>query len=112
MAEDDGGAVAGYAYASPWRPKPAYRHTIEDTVYISPGLPAAGSAGPCFRRCWRAVSRPGARQVIAVIADTGSDASRALHCRCGFTEAGRLAAVGRKHGRWIDTLLMQRELRR
>ena len=61
-----------------------------------------GSAAGC--------AAAGARQVIAVIADTGSDASAALHRRFGFTQAGLLSGVGRKHGLWIDTLLMQKEL--
>jgi L-amino acid N-acyltransferase YncA len=112
VAEDDGGAVAGYAYASPWRPKPAYRHTVEDTVYISPGLTGRGLGRALLEALLAGCEQAGARQVIAVIADTGSDASSALHRRCGFTDAGRLAAVGRKHGRWIDTVLMQRELGR
>ena len=110
VAEDDGGVVVGYAYASPWRPKPAYRYTVEDTVYISPGLTGRGLGRALLQALLAGCEQAGAHQVIAVIADTGSDASRALHCRCGFTEAGRLTAVGRKHGRWIDTLLMQREL--
>jgi L-amino acid N-acyltransferase YncA len=104
--------VCGFAYASPWRPKAAYRHTVEDTVYLSPGHlgRGIGSAllGPLLAGCAAA----GARQVIAVIADTGSDASAALHRRFGFTQAGRLAGVGRKHGRWIDTVLMQKDLAR
>jgi len=58
----------------------------------------------------RGCEEAGARQVVAVIADTGSDASAALHRRFGFTQAGLLSGVGRKHGRWIDTLLMQKEL--
>ena len=104
------GSVCGFAYASPWRPKPAYRHTVEDTVYLSPGHTGRGIGsallGGLLARCGAA----GARQVIAVIADTGSGASAALHRRFGFTEAGRLSAVGRKHHRWIDTLLMQKDL--
>jgi L-amino acid N-acyltransferase YncA len=112
VAEGDGGTVAGYAYASPWRPKPAYRHTVEDTVYISPGLTGRGLGRALLEALLAGCEQAGARQVIAVIADTGSDASPTLHRRCGFTEAGRLTAVGRKHGRWIDTLLMQRELQR
>jgi L-amino acid N-acyltransferase YncA len=112
VAEDDGVVVAGYAYASPWRPKPAYRHTVEDTVYISPGLTGRGLGRALLEALLAGCEQAGARQVIAVIADTGSDASSALHRRCGFTDAGRLTAVGRKHGRWIDTVLMQRELGR
>ena len=110
IAEDEDGAVAGYAYASPWRPKPAYRHTVEDTVYISPGRTGRGLGRALLGALLAGCEQAGARQVIAVIADTGSDASVALHLRCGFTEAGRLAAVGYKHGRWVDTLLMQRAL--
>jgi phosphinothricin acetyltransferase len=102
--------VCGFAYASPWRPKPAYRHTVEDTVYLSPGRTGRGIGTALLGALLAGCPTAGARQVIAVIADTGSDASAALHRRLGFTEAGRLAAVGRKHGRWVDTLLMQKDL--
>jgi L-amino acid N-acyltransferase YncA len=104
------GAICGFAYASPWRPKPAYRYTVEDTVYLSPGHTSRGIGSVLLGRLLAGCTKAGARQVIAVIADTGSDASAALHRRFGFTEAGRLSAVGRKHGRWIDTLLMQKDL--
>jgi L-amino acid N-acyltransferase YncA len=104
------GTVCGYAYASPWRPKPAYRYTVEDTVYISPGRTGCGLGSALLGGLLDGCAAAGARQVIAVIADTGSDVSAALHRRFGFAEAGRLRRVGRKHGRWIDTVLMQREL--
>ncbi|QMU71237.1 GNAT family N-acetyltransferase [Streptacidiphilus sp. P02-A3a] len=104
------GEVVGYAYAAPWRPKPAYRHTVEDSVYLAPGRTGQGLGGALLRRLSAGCARAGVRQLIAVIADTGGDASVALHRRLGFTEAGRLTAVGYKHGRWIDTLLMQRTL--
>ena len=104
------GTVCGYAYASPWRPKPAYRYTVEDTVYIAPGHTGRGVGSALLAGLLAGSAEAGARQVIAVIADTGSDASAALHRRFGFAEAGRLAGVGRKHGRWIDTVLMQRAL--
>jgi L-amino acid N-acyltransferase YncA len=103
-------AVCGFAYASPWRPKPAYRHTVEDTVYVSPGCTGRGLGGALLGALLAGCEQAGARQVIAVIADTGSDASAALHRRFGFTQAGRLTGVGRKQGRWVDTVLMQREL--
>ncbi len=109
-AAGDTGAVCGYAYASPWRPKPAYRYTVEDTVYISPGHTGRGLGGALLGGLLAGCADAGARQVIAVIADTGSDVSAALHRRFGFAEAGRLCRVGRKHGRWIDTVLMQRDL--
>jgi L-amino acid N-acyltransferase YncA len=105
-----GGSVCGFAYASPWRPKPAYRHTVEDTVYLSPGHTGRGIGSALLGGLLARCAQAGARQVIAVIADAGSDASAALHRRFGFTEAGRLSAVGRKHGRWIDTVLMQKDL--
>jgi phosphinothricin acetyltransferase len=104
------GPVCGFAYASPWRPKSAYRHTVEDTVYLSPGCTGRGIGSALLGTLLAGCAAAGARQVIAVIADTGSDASAALHRRFGFTQAGLLSGVGRKHGRWIDTLLMQREL--
>jgi L-amino acid N-acyltransferase YncA len=103
-------AVCGFAYASPWRPKPAYRHTVEDTVYLSPGHSGRGIGSALLGALLAGCADAGARQVIAVIADTGSDASAALHRRFGFTHAGRLSGVGRKHGRWIDTVLMQKDL--
>jgi L-amino acid N-acyltransferase YncA len=106
----ESGSVCGFAYASPWRPKPAYRHTVEDTVYLSPGHTGRGIGSALLGGLLARCAAAGARQVIAVIADTGSDASAALHRRFGFTEAGRLSAVGRKQGRWIDTLLMQKDL--
>ena len=107
---EGGGFVCGFAYASPWRPKSAYRHTVEDTVYLSPGCTGRGIGSVLLGTLLAGCAAAGARQVIAVIADTGSDASAALHRRFGFTRAGLLSGVGRKHGLWIDTLLMQKEL--
>jgi phosphinothricin acetyltransferase len=105
-----GDEVVGYAYASPWRPKPAYRHTVEDSVYLAPGWTGRGLGRALLESLLRECEQAGARQVVAVIADTGSDASAALHHRLGFTHVGRLTSVGRKHGRWVDTVLMQRSL--
>jgi phosphinothricin acetyltransferase len=107
VAEADG-MVAGYAYASPWRPKPAYRHTAEDSVYLAPECRGRGLGGLLLDALLAACPPAGVQQVVAVIADTGDPASVALHRARGFTEAGRLSQVGRKQGRWIDTVLMQR----
>ncbi|MBX7547840.1 GNAT family N-acetyltransferase [Streptomyces sp. tea 10] len=107
-ASDD--TVAGFALAAPWRPKPAYRSTVEDTVYLAPHAIGRGLGTALLDAVVTESARAGMRQMIAVIADTGNDASRALHRRFGFTDAGRLVRVGHKHGRWIDTFLMQREL--
>ena len=103
-------AVAGYAYASPWRPKPAYRRTVEDTVYLAPESRGHGLGRLLLDALLEACGAAGVHQVIAVIADTGDPASVALHRRCGFTDAGRLSEVGHKHGRWVDTILLQRTL--
>ena len=109
-----GQEVAGYAYAGPWRRQPAYRHTVEDSVYLAAGRTGQGLGrrllGELLTRCADA----GLRQVVAVIADAGADseASIALHRSFGFTHAGRLVGVGRKHGRLIDTVLLQRDLTR
>jgi L-amino acid N-acyltransferase YncA len=110
LVVEAGRGVAGYAYAVPWRPKPAYRYTVEDSVYLAPGWTGRGLGRLLLTALLAHCSRAGARQMIAVIADGGAGASIALHRACGFTDAGRLAAVGFKHGRWIDTLLLQRGL--
>jgi L-amino acid N-acyltransferase YncA len=110
IAEADG-TVAGYAYASPWRPKPAYRHTVEDSIFLAPGYQGKGLGRLLLDSLLTACAAAGSRQVIAVIVDSGNPASAALHRACGFTEAGRLTGVGYKHGRWIDTVLMQHAIR-
>ncbi|MDQ2814801.1 MAG: N-acetyltransferase family protein [Actinomycetota bacterium] len=112
LIAEAGGEVCGFAYVSPWRLKPAYRYTVEDTVYLSPAHTGRGLGRALLGGLLAGCADAGVRQVIAVIADTGTDASAALHRRFGFTEAGRLTGVGRKHSRWIDTVLMQREVGR
>ena len=110
LVAEENGTVCGYAYASPWRPKPAYRYAVEDTVYVSPAHLGRGLGGALLEALLAACTDAGARQVIAVIVDAGDGASFALHHRLGFVPVGRLPRVGRKHGRWLDTVLMQREL--
>jgi len=106
------GQVAGYAYAAPWRTKSAYRHTVESTVYLAPDRTGRGLGRRLLRALQQRCQRAGMEQMIAVIADSGNPetASVSLHRKCGFTDAGRLRNVGRKHGRLIDTLLMQHDL--
>ena len=104
------GSVVGFAYAAPWRPKPAYRHTVEDTIYLAPEAGGQGLGGALLGELVAASSRAGLRQMIAVIADSATGASARLHERAGFTPAGHLSRVGYKQGRWIDTFLFQREL--
>lgn len=102
-----GGRVVGYAYAAPWRAKAAYRHTVESTVYLAPGHTGRGLGRQLLSALRQHCALAGVEQMVAVIADSGNPASAALHRACGFTDAGRLRNVGRKHGRLIDTLLMQ-----
>ena len=105
------GQVVGFAYAAPWRAKPAYQHTVESTIYLAPDHTGRGLGGQLLRVLQQQCALAGAEQMIAVIADSGNPASVALHRACGFTDAGRLRNVGRKHGRLIDTLLMQYDVR-
>jgi phosphinothricin acetyltransferase len=103
--------VAGYAYASAWRPKPAYRHTAEDTIYLDPAFAGHGIGTALLAALLEACAAAGVRQVVSVVADVPEAAgSVPLHRRFGFVETGRLTAVGHKHGRWIDTILLQRSL--
>ncbi len=105
------GRVQGYAYASHFRTRPAYRFMVEDSIYISPDAQGQGIGtlllGELLARC----EALGFRQMIAVIGDAGVNlASARLHAAMGFAECGRIAGSGFKFGRWCDTLLMQRAL--
>ncbi len=108
LADDD--EVLGYALASPWRPKPAYRHTVETTVYLAADQAGQGHGRRLMDELLRRCAEAGHRQAIAVIVDTGAGGSVGLHKAIGFREVGRLEAVGHKQNRWLDTILMQRAL--
>jgi len=110
LVAESGGAVVGYAYAGPWKERAAYRHTVEDAIYLAPGATGRGIGRALLDTLLRACANAGVQQVVAVIADSGDPASTRLHTRCGFREVGRLERVGFKHGRWVDTVLMQRGL--
>ena len=109
VAEMDG-RVVGYSYASSYRPRPAYRYTVEDTVYVREGLSGHGIGrallGMLIQRCERGPWR----QMLAVIGDSANKGSIGLHAALGFTAVGNLEAVGFKFGRWVDSVLMQRAL--
>jgi L-amino acid N-acyltransferase YncA len=109
VAEDEG-LILGYGYLAPYRERSAYRHTVESSVYVAAAARGRGLGRALLDRLLEDGERAGAREVIAVIAATGADASLALHRACGFRDAGRLEAVGLKHGAWHDTILMQRSL--
>ena len=111
VAADDGtGDLLGFGYCAPYRPRAAYRFTVEDSVYVAPDARGRGVGRALVEALLTACTAAGVREVIAVIADTGDPASIALHRRLGFVDAGRLTAVGYKHGRWLDTVRMQRSL--
>jgi len=109
VAELDG-EVVGYAYATPYRPRPAYRHTVEDSVYVEPGLAGRGIGGRLLAAIIERCTAGGWRQMLAVVGDSRNAASLALHARLGFHPAGTLRSVGYKLGQWRDTVLMQRAL--
>lgn len=106
------GEVVGMAFCSPWKAKSAYRFTVESSIYLDPRAAGQGSGTALLEELLDRCATAGIREVIAVIVDNGNTASRKLHLRCGFTEAGRLRGVGTKHGSTLDTVLMQRHLPR
>lgn len=114
LVAETGGEVAGYALAAPWKPKSAYRYTVEDSVYLAPGRTGAGLGTLLVGSLVEECAEAGIRSIVAVIADTPDGtqaaASIALHERHGFSHTGRLRGVGYKHGGWLDTVLMQRAL--
>jgi len=99
--------VVGYAYAGAYRPRPGYGNTVEDSVYVAPEAQGHGIGRALLTALIERCTADGFRQMIAVIGDTGNTASIRLHRSLGFTPIGTLAAVGWKHGRWIDSVLMQ-----
>lgn len=109
VAETDG-RVLGYAYAGPYRPRPAYRYTVENSVYVAPEAIRHGVGRALLTTLIEVCEAGPWRQMIAVIGDRGNTASIALHAALGFHEAGHLKAVGFKLGRWVDVVIMQRAL--
>ena len=109
VAKDDG-RVAGFAYAASFRPRPAYRFTAESSVYVRPDLVGRGVGAALMGEIIAACEAMGLRQLVAVIGDSGNTASIGLHRSLGFVEIGVGKAFGRKHGRWVDIVLMQKPL--
>jgi L-amino acid N-acyltransferase YncA len=112
LVADERGEVSGYGYLAPYKPRSAYRHTVENSVYVAPGARGRGIGRALLERLLAEAQQGGVREVIAIIALTDDPASVALHRALGFQEVGRLESVGFKHGRWHDTVLMQRSLAR
>jgi phosphinothricin acetyltransferase len=105
-----GDEILGYCYASAYHARAAYRHTIEDSVYIADGLGGRGIGAALLAELIARCESGPWRQMIAIIGDSGNAASIALHRRFGFEPVGTLRSVGLKFGRWVDTPLMQRAL--
>ncbi|MBI2241235.1 MAG: N-acetyltransferase [Magnetospirillum gryphiswaldense] len=109
VAEEDG-EVLGYTYAGPWRPRSAYRYTVEDSIYVAPFVQRRGVGkallGALIDRC----ADLGYRRMIAVIGDSANQGSIGLHRSLGFRQEGVLRGVGLKFGRWVDVVIMHRVL--
>lgn len=108
VAEEDGELV-GYAYATQFRDRAAYRHSCEDSIYVAEGRQGRGIGSALLGQLLKSATATGFLQMIAVIGG-GEPASIALHARHGFFHSGRLRNVGRKFDRWLDTVYMQKAL--
>src|SRR5205085_3759602 len=104
------GEVAGYAYAGAYRPRPAYRFTVENSIYLRPASHRRGIGLRLLHRLIEECEKRGYRQMIAVIGDSANAGSVGVHSACGFEMIGTHPNVGLKIGRWLDTVMMQRAL--
>jgi phosphinothricin acetyltransferase len=110
LVAEEAGQVLGYAYAAPFRPRAAYRFTIEDSVYVAPDAVGRGVGRAVLSAVLDTCEAIGLRQVVAVIGDSGNSASVGLHRALGFEPSGVGRNVGFKHGRWVDIVWMQKAL--
>jgi L-amino acid N-acyltransferase YncA len=110
LAAELNGDIVGYSYATSYRSRPAYRYTIEDTVYVADGLSGKGIGTAVLKRLIALCEAGPWRQMIAVVGDSRNAGSISLHRRAGFRPIGTLQSVGFKFGRWVDSVLMQRPL--
>ncbi len=110
VAENDSGAVVGFAYGNWFKPRPAYRFSVEDSIYMAPEASGKGLGRALLAELMTALERAGVRRVMAVIGDSANAASIGLHRELGFEPAGTIPACGWKLGRWLDIVFMQRSL--
>ena len=110
LAAASDGRVIGYAYAGAYRPRPAYRFTVENSIYLQPAIHRRGIGLQLLQQLIAASEARGYRQMIAVIGDSANAGSIGVHARCGFQMIGTHQSVGFKFGRWLDTVMMQRAL--
>ncbi|MEO7122900.1 MAG: N-acetyltransferase family protein [Lacisediminihabitans sp.] len=111
VAESPNGQILGYAYVFPWREKAAYRYTVENSIYLGPAATGKGLGKVLLAELITRSRDAGLKEIIAVIADKGADASIAMHKNFGFKEIGHMGKVGFKFGRWLGTVLMQKSLK-
>lgn len=112
LVAEDQGQVLGYAYCNWFRPRPAYRFTAEDSIYLAPQASGQGIGRALLTELAAAAERAGMRKMIAVIGDSANAASIGLHRACGFAPVGVLTSSGWKFNRWLDTVLMEKPLGR
>ena len=110
VAQEPGGPVLGYAYASAYRVRPAYRFAVENSVYVAPTATGLGAGRALLAALIDACEARHFRVMIAVIGDSGNAPSIGLHSALGFQRVGLLPAIGWKHGRWVDSVLMVRQI--
>ncbi len=110
LVAERAGVVVGYAYAGPYHLRPAYRWTLEDSIYLDPQFQGQGIGRLLMRQLLAEAEAGGFRQMVALIGDASNAASIALHVSAGFRPVGTLQSVGFKHGRWLDVVVMQRPL--
>ncbi len=110
LVAERGGQVMGYTYAGPYRTRPAYRFSVENSVYVAPEQTGGGVGGALLNALIQACEAGRFRQMIAIIGDSANTGSIALHSKFGFRHTGTLNAVGFKHGVWLDSVIMQRAL--
>ncbi len=106
----EGSRVIGYAYANHFRTRAAYRHTVEDSVYVTPDTIGRGVGKALLNELVARCRSQGLQQMLAVIGDSANVASIGVHAACGFEPVGTMKAVGRKFDRWVDVVIMQRAL--
>lgn len=112
LVAERSGAVLGFAYAGPYHERPAYRFTLEDSVYVSIGARSQGIGTALLERLIAASVRTPARQMLALIGDSANEGSIKLHEKAGFELVGTQRSVGFKHGCWLDVVIMQLPLNR
>jgi phosphinothricin acetyltransferase len=110
LVAEDAGRVLGFAYAAPFRPRAAYRYTVEDSIYLAADAIGQGLGKALLGEVLAACETLGLRQVVAVIGDSANVASIGLHRSLGFAPAGVGTSLGWKHGRWLDVVWMQKAL--